>query len=168
VPNASQQESIATQLAFWAGDWSALMAFWIALTGDVTLPNLGIGAAAALIGSILSVATESMNLARFAPHGRHLWDSRGVLLQIPLGAFTMLRLLLSGKRPAGRLYVTRFQPGGSIAKDQARRAVAETFPTMTPTSLVLGIDQRHRKAVLHLLGTKSIPPTIRRLRGSDR
>ena len=168
VSSDGQQESVATQVLFWVGDWSVLMALWIALTADTSLPNLGIGAAAALIGSILSVLTESMNVGRFAPHGRYLWDSRGVLLQLPLGVLVMLRILLSGKCPAGQLYITPFQPGGSNASDEARRAVAEAFPTMTPTSVVLGIDQRHRRAVFHLLGSDSVPPTLRRLRESQK
>jgi hypothetical protein len=56
-----------------------------------------------------------------------------------------------------------FHPGGENPESQARRAVGETFPTMAPASVVIGVDRLLGTVVFHLLGTSSPPPTLKRL-----
>lgn len=159
-----QQESVTWQVIFWLGDWATLMAFWVALTGSFRWTELLIGVGASLIGSILSVATEAMTLARFLPHWRYAWRSRSVLWQIPLGVIVVsLELLRHGRHATGRVHSLPFDPGRDNAESQARRAVAEAFPTMAPASVVIGVDRARKAVIFHLLGTGSPPPTLRRL-----
>ncbi len=160
-----KQESIALQVGFWALDWSMLMAFWLALIGEFRLSLLVIGASAALIGSFISLAAESQTLIRFLPNARYLLDARSVLWQVPVGTAQVLWMVLRGEgTKSGKLYYTPFNAGSEEKPtDEARRTIAEAFPTFSPTSVVLGVDQRNGTAVFHLLGTESLPPTLKRL-----
>jgi len=161
---ASKQQERTTELVFWIGDWAVLMAFWIALTGGFRWPELLIGAGAALVGSIVSVATEAVTVTHFLPHWRYLWRSRSVIWQIPLGAIWVLGALFrKGRRARGEMGVLPFDPGGEDAESETRRAVAEAFPTMGPASVVIGVDHDKRVVIYHLLGSSSPPPTLQRL-----
>jgi multisubunit Na+/H+ antiporter MnhE subunit len=164
MSGGEQKESIVSQVVFWVGDWMALMAFWIVLTGNFRWTELLIGAGASLLGSIVSVAAESMNIARFLPHWRYLWQSRAVIWQMVIGVWVVMgSLIRHDGRAAGRVHAIPFDPGGEDAESQARRAVAETFPTMAPASVVIGVDRGMGAVVFHLLGTSSVPPTLQRL-----
>lgn len=140
------------------------MAFWVALTGSFRWTELLVGAGAALVGALISTAAEAMTLVRFLPHWQHLWKARGVIWQIPVGVGSVVGILFrEGRGATGRIHSVRFYPGEETSRDQARRAVAETFPTMAPGSVVLGVDREAGIVVFHLLGTSSVPPTLRRL-----
>lgn len=161
---SEQQESIIWQIVFWIGDWATLMAFWIALTGSFRWTELLIGAGASLVGSIISVATEAMTFVRFLPQWRYLWQSRSVIWQIPLGVISVVGVLFrEGKCAAGHIRFVPFEPGGEEAESQTRRAVAETFPSMAPASIVIGVDRGMGVVIFHLLGSSSPPPTLQRL-----
>ena len=163
-----QQESLISQTLFWIGDWATLMAFWIALTGSLRWTGLLVGAGASLIGSLISVATEAMTLVRFLPHWQYVWKSRSVLWQLPLGTISVLRTLAQHHgRATGRVHSISFEPGGESAEAQARRAVAEAFPSMAPASVVIGVDRDGGTVLFHLLGTDSPPPTLERLRDAQ-
>jgi multisubunit Na+/H+ antiporter MnhE subunit len=159
-----KEESVVSQFVFWIADWATLMAFWIALTGSFRWTELLIGAGASLIGSIASVVADEMTLVRFLPHWQYVWKARSVLWQIPMGVLSVVGAVIRHDgRATGRAHFVPFDPGSENAESQARRAVAETFPTMAPASVVIGVDRGMGVVIFHLLGTTSPPPTLKRL-----
>jgi hypothetical protein len=53
-----------------------------------------------------------------------------------MGLISVSRVLLSeGGAATGRVHFTFFDAGGEGSSSQARRAIAETFPTISPTSV---------------------------------
>lgn len=164
MSGAQEQESVISQIVFWIADWATLMAFWVALTGSFRWTELLIGAGASLIGSIISVVADELTLVRFLPNWRNLWKARSVIWQIPLGVVSVVGAVMRHDgRATGRVHAVPFDPGGEDAKSQTRRAVAETFSSMAPASVVIGVDRGMGVVIFHLLGTNSPPPALTRL-----
>ena len=87
-----------------------------------------------------------------------------MIWHIPSDVFSVMGAVVKhGGRATGRIHSIPFEPGGENAESQARRAVAETFPTTAPASIVIGVDRGMGAVIFHLLGTSSPPPILQRL-----
>ena len=63
----------------------------------------------------------------------------------------LLRDLLTAKRAGSFYRVSRFKTSGSNARLVARRVLATFYSTMTPNSIIIGIDSRHNRMLFHQL-----------------
>src|SRR5581483_406569 len=133
--------------------------------GKLDAHELIVGAGASLIGAIAADVV-------FATHLVSLWPNLGALAQVwrlPKEAvtgtwsiFAVLARQLVGRGAApSRLLTVRFEVGGDDGASAMRRALAIAYTTMTPTSVVLGIDRRRGLLVYHQLDDSPVAELTR-------
>lgn len=126
-----------------------------------------------VIGAISSAITLAAVIS-FAVRTRARYEMRGKLLReavhvpeilvqdLRIVMEATLRQLFRGRLPAG-IAVVRFRPGGDDPAARARRALAVTYPTLTPNSLVFGILRDKQILFFHTLIPQPLPPFLTRL-----
>ena len=76
----------------------------------------------------------------------------------------LLRDLLTAKRAGSFYRVSRFKTSESDARLVARRVLATFYSTMTPNSIIIGIDSRQNRMLVHQLKRSSISKMIQALK----
>jgi hypothetical protein len=155
----------AQRVAFWLGWWALSYALWILLvfkTEPAEFVAAGVAAALAATGAEL---VRSRGYAPFAP--RLEWSRtmlrfpRDVVAESWRMARLLVRHFVRGDPIQGCFRVVHFSAG---ARDdphaQARRSIAEWLGSVSPNTYVVGIDERHRVAVVHQLMRDELPPEL--------
>lgn len=155
----------AERIAFWLGWWAVSFALWVLLVFETEPAELVGGAVAAAFAATGAQLVRSRGYAPFAPEVQ--W-SRG-LLRLPREVvrdtwrmtLLLVRHFTRGQPIQGCFRIVHFSAGTrDDPRAQARRAVAEWLGCVSPNTYVLGIDERHKVAVLHQLIRDELPPEV--------
>lgn len=144
-----------------------LFAFWIVFSFSVHPQELAVGAGCVLLAGGFAVFAESQEPTPFRP-------SLGDLLQgwrLPWNAITdsvaiSLTLLRSlwGRRPAPLYRAVPFVAGNEDNPgDTARRVLAVAYTSVTPNSVVVGVDMRRSLLLYHQIERNPTPVLTRNL-----
>jgi multicomponent Na+:H+ antiporter subunit E len=139
----------------WVVWWGLLAALWLALVDTVVVPELLAGAAAAAIAATGAVLVRGQRRLLLRPRAAWLRAVPGALLR----AVTDLRPLLAalwrrGIRRRDERGALVEVPYAAVADDPtaaAHRALTQALGTLAPNTIVVDVDRRRRKLLVHQL-----------------
>jgi len=142
--------------------------FWIVLVGTFSAHELEVGILATLLAATGTAAIELQYPSHFTPSLRELlacWRLPGYLLA---GTWEIMKIAaadLLGIRHAESWF--RALPFAAGKKNDeravARRVLAVTYSTATPTSIVLGINTNEQKLLVHELRRSPVSQMLKAL-----
>jgi hypothetical protein len=150
-----------------AGTWLVLAGLYLAFASNVGFRECTAAAVVAAIGTAGVIIFAAVDGVRF----RFRWADLAVAWRIPyqVGSGTVQVMIGLGRqlgrgRSAGRVTAAGFD-GGELEDpaDQGRRALAVTYPTMTPNFIVMGFIRDRRAMLYHQIVPGPVPSIARKL-----
>lgn len=143
-----------------------LVLLWMFFVSMTRRAELYAGLAAALIGAVADWVVKAQDFAKFRPR----WSQLALICWEPWYALTgtaaILKALarkLLGKPSEAQFRAVKIDAGGDDAESAARRALMVAYMTMTPNSIVIGIDRDTRRMLIHQLSPTGTPMIARAL-----
>lgn len=147
-------------LALSAVEFLFLVLLWAIFVSKVSSHEYAIGIAAALIATTADWVVKAENFAPFRPRTRWLvllsWEPWYILKGAVI-AFRQLARQLTGQQPDSQFRAVPYRFGGKTDVAAARRALFEAYLTISPDTIVVGIDRDRQIALLHQFGTQDVP-----------
>ncbi|MGC2819440.1 MAG: hypothetical protein WA198_07130 [Candidatus Sulfotelmatobacter sp.] len=142
--------------------------FWIAFVGTIAFHELLLGVIATSVATLGLFIIDRRYRAKFSPTLREvlsLWYVPWYLVSDTWKIIAVAGKDLLGIKSAGSLFRTaRFDAGTKDdASAVARRVLAVVYTTMTPNTIVLGINASDQKMLLHELVSSPLPKMTRDL-----
>lgn len=152
-------------LRFWAYQFISLIVLWFIFTGQLSWAETGVGIGAAVLAASAAVLVRGKNFGGFQPHAKWLleaWRLPGsVLSDNWVLATVLLNLICSRRQAAGSFRMIKFRAGGKDNRSAARRALAIMMATISPNSVVIGIDLRRNFMLVHQIRPRDEPEYLR-------
>jgi multisubunit Na+/H+ antiporter MnhE subunit len=143
-----------------------MWAFWLLLTDNTGWREMLAGAGASAISMLAIMLFVDRIKANFRFRARFLKQAIHVPKQLVtdtgLLVFTIARRI-AGVKPASGIMAVRFRRGGNMPSSMARRALAVTYLTVSPNTLVLGISEHQNILVFHTIVPAPLPPFVERM-----
>jgi multisubunit Na+/H+ antiporter MnhE subunit len=137
---------------FWIVTFGLLLGLWFLYTDSLNVPELLVGAGAAVLASTGAAVVEGQRFAQFSPKPQWLL----LFLTEPWYALTdsaailwALMKRIAGRKSDAQFKVVRLDAGGDDNESAARRALAIALTTIPPNSIVIGIDRRRNLMLIH-------------------
>ncbi len=122
------------------------LGLWMLFVSDVSIRDFVIGLVAVGLTSAVVVSAQRLMRVQFRPTVRELAEAWRIPWYGISGTFDVVvvlaKQLFLGQRAPSVLSAIPFDPGGDDAHSAARRALALTYTTITPNSIVLGLVRR--------------------------
>lgn len=138
-----------------------LYGFYLLFVSTLTKPELLAGIGVAALATVASGVFGTVGIVHFKPTPGELlqaWRIPQGMLQGTWAVFVALAKQLFTKKGAASLLVAvPFEVGGKDEGAAARRALAVTYTTMTPNSVVLGIAHKQALLLYHQLVPAKVP-----------
>jgi hypothetical protein len=138
-----------------ASGWLVAAAFYLLLIDTTDLPELLVGAGAAVIAATAFVLgreqyliAETIRLGWLRRLGRPVLKVPGDSLAVCAMA---LRQLARPRAVRGQFRTTRFRCGEEEPREVGRRALAESAGSFAPNTIIIGIDQERELILAHQL-----------------
>ncbi len=141
---------------------------WIVFVGTFSLHELLVGVIAALLTAVGMVVVTVQYPARFSPTWGEFLSCWRVPLSVVVGTWSITAITLKdlgGTDRAESLFVAiPFRAGAEEDPHAAaRRALAVLYPTITPPTVVLGVNTSDGKLLSHQLKHSPVSGLMRRL-----
>ena len=143
--------------------WAGLVGLWFLFVYQLSLIELLAGAAVAAVSLVaLQVSLHAVPL-RFKPELR--WFSGVFILPVTVVKDMVILLralarLLQGKKLSSLFQVTRFSATAEGSRANAKRVLAIAFITVSPNSIVVGIDRKSGLLLFHELERTPAPKIL--------
>lgn len=130
--------------------------FYLLLIDTTQSPELYAGAGATLLAAIGFEVSRQQGLVEAALPLRGALRAWRLLARIPaeiwfVGHAAVAQLFTPRKAPRGRFRAVRFDAGGDDPRDAGRRALAEALGSLTPNTIVVGVDPDSKAILVHQL-----------------
>jgi len=157
MPSRSRPAIFARRALSWTVGWIFAAALYLLLIDITELPELLVGAGAAIL------AATGMELAReqaiVGERVRGAWLRRipRAFAAVPADIVKLTAVALGGLRrlrvaePVGGFCALEFAGTEDEEHEAGRRALAEVFGSLSPNTVVVGIDDRRHLIVAHQL-----------------
>jgi hypothetical protein len=146
---------VARRAFAWAVGWLFAAALYLLLIDIADLPELIVGAGAAVLAATgLELAREQGLVGQTL---RYRWLARMYrpLLRVPGDIVTVsavaLRALVRRDASVGKFRAIPFQAGDEGPKELGRRALAEAAGSIAPNTFVVGVDEERQMLLAHQL-----------------
>ncbi len=143
-----------------------LLLLWMIFVSKGSWQEFAIGVLAAAAGATGDAIVKREGLAPFRPQAGWVllivWEPWYVLKGTLL-VFRELARTLAGGQPKGQFQAVPFRYGGQSETAAGRRAIMAAYTTISPDTIVVGLDKKSQIALLHQLGSCDIPELARRL-----
>jgi multisubunit Na+/H+ antiporter MnhE subunit len=135
--------------------------FWLIFVGTFAFHEMLIGLAASLLATLGLYIIDSCLPAKFSPTLPELLSLWRIPWYLISGTWEIVAAagkdLLGVKRAKSVFQLVPFRAGKKDdGHDTARRVLAVVYSTITPTSIVLGINTGDRKLLLHQIERSSV------------
>jgi multisubunit Na+/H+ antiporter MnhE subunit len=140
-------------VAAWVAWFAALWALWVVLANQTTTPELVAGAVAAVVGATAAMVVRGQRPVLGRPRAAWVLALWRPVAAIPRDLALLAGALAAagrGRPPAGELAAVPF----SVADDPrgaARRVLAVAAGSLSPNTIVLGLDADRDELVVHRL-----------------
>jgi hypothetical protein len=142
----------------WGTGWVAAGAFYLLLIDTTDLPELLVGAGAAMIAATAFLlgreqyaVAETIRLGWLRRLARPLFKVPGDVVTVSAAA---LRQLVRPRAACGRFRVARFRCGEDEALQISRHALAESAGSFAPNTIIVGVDRDRELILAHQLKPK--------------
>jgi multisubunit Na+/H+ antiporter MnhE subunit len=130
--------------------------FYLLLIDTVSPPELYAGAGATLLAAAAFEVSRAHGLAEASLSAAWLARGRRVAWRVPVHIWLVCReaviqLVLWRRGPRGRFRAVRFRAGGEGPRDTGRRALTEMLGSLTPNTIVIGVDPDRDLLLVHQL-----------------
>jgi hypothetical protein len=163
MPERSRPAPITRRAAAWIIGWALAAALYLLLIDITDLPELIVGAGAAVLAATGLELAREQGIAGERIHWRWLLRVYRPLLKVPGDVVTVSLIALRAVADRRARHGTfRALPFGS-GEDQlggGRRALAEAFGSLAPNTFVIGIDHERALILAHQLRRKPSRKTI--------
>lgn len=144
---------------------AAMYGIYLLYAATLSKPELYVALGAAVIATVAAHLFGVLSAANFRPAPKDLlqaWRVPGYLLQDTYLVLKMLlRQLFGGGAPRLQIHAVPYKVGDlDDPRDGARRALVETYTTMTPNFIVLGIVPRQYLLLYHQLQPTEVPRMV--------
>lgn len=149
-------------LLTWASQW----VLWLIFADNVGFRELVVGGAASVISTFLVILFLARTSERFRLKSKSLiqaLDIPGVLLHDTWILLRTITLRLLGKQTPSQIVSVPFHAGGNDPDSRGCRALAITFLTLTPNTLVLGILKKENLLFFHTLVPQPLPSFMNKM-----
>lgn len=140
---------------------SVLSVTWLLYTGKLERNELLIGLPAAILAMLASEVVRGEEHEKFGPNAGMwlpLWRvPTEILRDSLLISWKLLSAASAWRRPAGRFLAIQFEAGGADSRSVARRTLAIGLSTISPNSIIIGIDRRRNLLLFHQLVNDKMP-----------
>ena len=148
-------------------EWVLLALAWILFSDSMDAAEVVVGLFVAGAGAVALRVAHVRKLAHVAPLPRCFAQAWRLPWLVASGTWKITRVLFRQifRRDLAKsvLFVTPYAAVGKDDEDATRRALATMYSSITPTSVVVGIDRKHRYLLVHQLEDDGTPEMIRRL-----
>lgn len=158
---------MAKMLRFFISWWIALAVLWMFFIGSWKAQELWVGLAASWIATVGGALLGSHRIAWFTFNPKLLEQAWRIPASLVSGTWLLLkalgRQLFSNQRAPSLLRVTRYQATEENETAATQRALAITYTTSTPNSLVLNIEKKRGLLLFHQILPSKISRMTRNL-----
>ncbi|HET7184328.1 MAG TPA: Na+/H+ antiporter subunit E [Terriglobales bacterium] len=150
-------------------EYLVLLAVWMLFVSMMKRQEFIAGALAALIASVADASIKSAKFARFKPKMQWLplifWEAWYALD----GSWAIMAAMvkhIAGKKSEAEFVSIRMQAGGDDAESWARRTLMTAYLTIPPNFIVLGIDIKEQRMLVHQVSKTGVPLIAQKLGAS--
>ena len=166
MPERSRPALLARRALAWSIGWVFSAALYLLLIDITDLPELIVGAGAAVLAATGLELAREQGLVGEGIHLRWLLRAYRPLVKVAADiAFVTLaafRALLRKDSAQGRFRAVRFTGGEEQQRESGRRALAEALGSFAPNTVVAGIDDERGLILAHQLwqsgGREAVDP----------
>lgn len=166
MPERSRPALLARRALAWSIGWVFSAALYLLLIDITDLPELIVGAGAAVLAATGLELAREQGLVGESIHVRWLLRAYRPLVKVAADiAFVTLaafRALLRRDQRPGRFRAVRFRGGEDQRRESGRRALAEALGSFAPNTVVAGIDDERGLILAHQLwqsgGREAVDP----------
>jgi multisubunit Na+/H+ antiporter MnhE subunit len=148
--------------ASWFLQFAVLLGIWLLFVSKLEPSETLVGVGAAVLSATASEIVRGVERPRFLPHIGWMLEFWRIPLQIlkDCGLVTakLFRILTGRGRGTGHFVSVPFEWGGTDQRSVARRVLAILYTTVTPNTIVVGIDRERNEMLLHTLVESPVPP----------
>jgi hypothetical protein len=164
MPERSRRELMLRRVVAWSLGWIFAGALYLLLIDLTSLPELLVGAgAAALAATGLELAREQQLVGesiRMRWLGRVYRPVAKVPSDIWFVSSLAVRQLLSPRAEVGQFRTAPFKSGQNEEQEMGRRALAESFGSFAPNTIIVGVDPERELILGHQLRRTGGPEAI--------
>jgi hypothetical protein len=144
MPERSRTGRAVRASVAWSLGWVFSAALYLLLIDTTDLPELIVGAGAAVLAATGFELAREQAVARLGTRLRWVTRLHRPLLKAPSDIVVVsglaLRQLVRPRAVVGVFRAVPFQSGGDEALETGRRALAESFGSFAPNTIVIGVD----------------------------
>jgi multisubunit Na+/H+ antiporter MnhE subunit len=144
---------VRARIGWWLVWWVVLLGLWLLLV-TVSIAELIAGMVAAAIGATAAEVVQAQGLVRFDPDPRwflRVWKLPRSIVRDCWIVTAALWRHLRGDEVNGGFRALPFHRGGDDARASARRALVVLAISVSPNSIVVGIDEDADLMLVHQL-----------------
>ena len=144
-----------------AATFVVLYGAYLLFVSTLTKPELIAGIFVTAIATVASGVFGTIGLVRFKPTPGELAQAWRIPLQAITGTWAVMRALarqlFTKAGPQSQMIAVPFEVGDDDAHSAGRRALAVTYTTITPNSVVLGILHKQALLLYHQIAPADVP-----------
>jgi hypothetical protein len=148
-------EQLARRGVAWAAGWVVSAALYLLLIDITDLPELIVGAGAAVLGATGFELARERDLSGVSTRLWWLTRLHRALVRAPVDIVMVstvaLRQLVRPRATVGRFRAVPFVCGDDAALESGRRALAESFGSFAPNTIIIGVDPDRELLLGHQL-----------------
>jgi multisubunit Na+/H+ antiporter MnhE subunit len=154
------------RLKFWIAWYLPLVALWLAFVDTFAGEEVALGLIAAAIAATAADLVRAQDLVRFRLEPRWLRDLYRLPWQVLRDCWVLARALwrrLAGHPVQGAFRVVPFPGEADDARSAARRALATAVVSVTPNTVVVGVERDEGHMLVHQLVPEPgspVPPSL--------
>jgi multisubunit Na+/H+ antiporter MnhE subunit len=138
--------------------------FYLLLIDTVDLPELYAGAVVALLAAAAFEVSRGQGVSEAQIDPAWLAAAWRVAVRVPKQiarvSWEALAQIFARRRARGVFRAVPFDAGGDTRRDAGRRAIAEALGSLTPNTIVIGIDPERKLLLVHQLHRQGGPEEI--------
>lgn len=152
---SSRRRSLARGVLAWSAGWVFAAALYLLLIDITDLPELIVGAVAAAIAATGLELAREQRLMGETVRGRWLVRLYRPFLKVPGDVWRLsgaaLAQLVAPHAVRGEFRTLRFPADGDEKVEEGRRALAQSFGSFAPNTIIIGVDAERELILGHQL-----------------
>jgi hypothetical protein len=155
MPDRSRRDLLIRRALAWSLGWLFAGALYLLLIDITDLPELIVGAGAAVLAATGLELAREQRVAGENIRTRWLGRAYRPLLKVPSDVWHVsvaaIVQLARGEATVGEFRAVRFRCGDDESLESGRRGLAEGFGSLAPNTIIVGVDPERELILAHQL-----------------